>query len=62
MCVIWGAGDPFIQVEFAEKQKKFFSMPEVHIMRDLGHRPFIDSVEAVRKPLVELLQLQVNAS
>jgi pimeloyl-ACP methyl ester carboxylesterase len=37
VCVIWGAGDPFIRVEFAEKQKKYFPMAEIHILRGLGH-------------------------
>jgi len=60
VCVIWGAGDPFIQVEFAEKQKQYFPQAEVHVLRGLGHWPFIDSVEAVRKPLVEFLKRQVG--
>ena len=55
-CVIWGAGDPFIQVEFAEKQKRYFPLAEVHVLEGLGHWPFIDDVEAVRGPLVEFLR------
>lgn len=54
-CVIWGAGDPLIKVEFAEKQKRYFPLAEVHVLPGLGHWPFIDAVEAVRKPLVEFL-------
>jgi pimeloyl-ACP methyl ester carboxylesterase len=60
VCVIWGAGDPFIEVEFAEKQKRYFPAAEVQVLRGLGHWPFIDSVEAVRKPLVEFLTRQVR--
>lgn len=60
VCVIWGAEDPFIQVEFAEKQKNYFPLAEVHILRGLGHWPFIDSVDAVQIPLVEFLKRQVG--
>jgi pimeloyl-ACP methyl ester carboxylesterase len=60
VCVIWGAGDPFIQVEFAEKQKRYFPRAEVHVLQGLGHWPFIDDVEAVRAPLVEFLRRQLT--
>lgn len=59
-CVIWGAKDPFIDVEFAEKQKQYFPQAEVHVLPDLGHWPFIDDVGAVRKPLVEFLKRQAG--
>lgn len=60
-CVIWGAGDPFIPVEFAEKQKRYFPRAEVHVLPCLGHWPFIDDVAAVRGPLVEFLRRQIGA-
>lgn len=60
VCVIWGADDPFIPVEFAEQQKRYFPAAEVHVLHGLGHWPFIDDVEAVRKPLVEFVQRQVG--
>ena len=60
VCVIWGAGDPFIPVEFAERQKRYFPLAEVHVLHGLGHWPFIDDVEAVRAPLVEFLRRQVT--
>jgi pimeloyl-ACP methyl ester carboxylesterase len=60
VCVIWGAGDPFIPVEFAEKQKRYFPLAEIHVLQGLGHWPFIDDVEAVRAPLVEFLKKQVT--
>ena len=61
VCVIWGAGDPFIEVEFAEKQRRYFPLAEVSVLRGLGHWPFIDHVEAVRGPLIEFLKRQVKA-
>jgi pimeloyl-ACP methyl ester carboxylesterase len=62
VCVIWGAGDPFIQVEFAEKQKRYFPLAEVHVLPGLGHWPFIDDVGAVRTPLVGFLRRVVGQS
>lgn len=59
VCVIWGAGDPFIEVEFAEKQKRYFPTAEVHVLPGLGHWPFIDDVSAVREPLVAFLKRQL---
>lgn len=58
VCVIWGAGDPFIPVEFAEKQKAFFPTAEVHVLPGLGHWPFVDDAAAVRTPLVAFLKRQ----
>jgi pimeloyl-ACP methyl ester carboxylesterase len=60
VCVIWGAGDPFIEVGFAEKQKRYFPLAEVHVLQGLGHWPFIDDMEAVRGLLVEFLKRQVG--
>jgi pimeloyl-ACP methyl ester carboxylesterase len=60
VCVIWGAVDPFIQVEFAEQQKRHFPMAEVHVLQGLGHWPFIDFFEEVRRPLVEFLKRQID--
>jgi pimeloyl-ACP methyl ester carboxylesterase len=59
-CVIWGAGDPFIGPDYAEKQKDYFPLAEVHVLQGLGHWPFIDDVDAVRKPLVDFLKRQVK--
>jgi pimeloyl-ACP methyl ester carboxylesterase len=60
VCVIWGAEDPFVGVEFAEKQKRYFPLAEVHILEGLGHWPFIDDLAAVREPLVEFLRRQIR--
>jgi pimeloyl-ACP methyl ester carboxylesterase len=57
-CVIWGAGDPFVPVQFAEKQKKFFPSAEVHVLDGLGHWPFIDDVQRVLHPLEGFLKRQ----
>ena len=59
-CVIWGDGDIFLPVKYAEKQRKYFPNAEVHVLHGLGHWPFIDDVAAVRKPLEEFLARQVK--
>lgn len=59
-CVLWGAGDPFIPAEFARKQKTHFPAAEVHVLRGLGHWPFLDDPEAVRAPLVDFLTRQIG--
>ncbi len=60
VCVIWGAGDPFIPPEFAERQKSYFPLAEIHLLQGLGHWPFIDDLGAVRTPLVEFLKRNVG--
>ena len=62
VCVIWGAGDAFVPVEFAEKQKQYFPRAEVHVLPGLGHWPFIDDVSAVREPLIAFLKRVVGRS
>jgi hypothetical protein len=47
-------------VAFAEKQKTFFPEAEIHVLQGLGHWPFLDDVEAVRRPLVGFLRRQVG--
>ncbi|WP_238602571.1 alpha/beta fold hydrolase [Fimbriiglobus ruber] len=59
-CVLWGAGDPFVSVDFAEKQKKFFPLAEVHVLQGLGHWPFIDDLQAVQRPLEAFLRRQAK--
>jgi pimeloyl-ACP methyl ester carboxylesterase len=61
VCVIWGAGDPFIQAEYAEKQKRYFPSAEIHVLQGLGHWPFIDDVETVRIILLEFLSRQTQS-
>ncbi|MFI6041818.1 alpha/beta fold hydrolase [Nocardia sp. NPDC051321] len=61
VCVIWGAGDPYNPVRFAERQRNFFPDSEVHLLDGLGHWPFIDDPQAVRTPLTAFLREHVRA-
>lgn len=54
--VIWGAGDPYIPVAFAEKQKAAFPSADVHILPGSGHWPFIDDPSGVSELFSDFLQ------
>ncbi|MBK8294305.1 MAG: alpha/beta hydrolase [Solirubrobacterales bacterium] len=56
--VIWGAGDRYLGVEMAERQKEGFPSAEVHILPDSGHWPYIDDPPAVSRLLLDFLDLQ----
>ena len=56
VCVLWGEGDPYLPVVFAERQRETFRNAEVHVLKGLGHWPFIDDPEAVRAHLLPFLQ------
>ncbi|MFB7716784.1 alpha/beta fold hydrolase [Nocardia sp. NPDC056100] len=60
VCVIWGAGDSYIPVRFADQQRKFFPAAEIHIIEDAGHWPFIDDPQAVLTPLEAFLRRQIH--
>jgi pimeloyl-ACP methyl ester carboxylesterase len=61
-CVIWGERDPYLPVKYAECQKDFFPRAEVHVLKELGHWPFVDDPEAVKKPLLAFLRAHVGAA
>ncbi len=57
--VIWGAKDPYIGVEFAERQREFFDVEDVAVLPDSGHWAFQDDPERVRGLVVPFLQRQL---
>lgn len=60
-CVIWGAGDVYLPVAFAERQRDAFPRAEVHVLPGLGHWPFVDDPEAVLEVMLPFLRAQVGA-
>jgi pimeloyl-ACP methyl ester carboxylesterase len=58
--VVWGAKDPFIGVQYAERQREFFDVRDVVILPDSGHWPFQDDPEAVERALVPFLAEQLQ--
>ncbi|HMH46251.1 MAG TPA: alpha/beta hydrolase [Solirubrobacteraceae bacterium] len=57
--VIWGASDPFLDVEFAERQREFFDVERVAILPESGHWAFQDDPEQVRELMIPFLQRQL---
>ncbi len=58
--VLWGEGDAFVPVRFAERQKEFFPQATVHRLPGCGHWPFIDQPEVVAGHLLPFLREQVG--
>jgi pimeloyl-ACP methyl ester carboxylesterase len=59
-CVVWGAGDPYLPLPFAERQREWFPRAEVHALEGLGHWPFIDDPNAVHDIVVPFLRRHVT--
>jgi pimeloyl-ACP methyl ester carboxylesterase len=57
--VIWGGADPFLSVEYAERQREFFDVQDVAILPDSGHWAFQDDPERVRELLLGFLASQL---
>jgi pimeloyl-ACP methyl ester carboxylesterase len=60
--VVWGAKDPFIGVEYAERQREFFDVQDVVILPDSGHWPFQDDPIGVERAVLPFLREQLRAS
>jgi pimeloyl-ACP methyl ester carboxylesterase len=58
--VVWGAKDPFIGVEFAERQRDFFEVARVEILPESGHWPFQDDPGTVERVVVPFLGEQLG--
>jgi pimeloyl-ACP methyl ester carboxylesterase len=58
--VVWGAKDPFIGVEYAERQREFFDVEDVAILPESGHWAFQDDPDRVRELLVGFLRRQLG--
>jgi pimeloyl-ACP methyl ester carboxylesterase len=59
--VVWGAADPFIGVEYAERQREFFDVRDVVVLEQSSHWPFQDDPQAVERALVPFLAGQLGA-
>jgi pimeloyl-ACP methyl ester carboxylesterase len=59
--VIWGAGDPYVPVRFAEVQRHFFPRAEVVVLPHCGHWPLVDDPGAVTGAVVGFLKAQTSA-
>ena len=59
--VVWGAADPFIGVQYAERQREFFDVQDMLILDDSGHWPFQDDPSRVEAAVVPFLRRQLGA-
>jgi pimeloyl-ACP methyl ester carboxylesterase len=58
--VVWGAHDPYISVEFAERQRQVFPRAEIKILPGSGHWPFADDPSAVAQVVLPFLRRQLQ--
>jgi pimeloyl-ACP methyl ester carboxylesterase len=58
--VVWGAHDPYIPVEFAERQRQVFPRAEINILPDSGHWPFADNPGVVAQAVLPFLRRQLQ--
>lgn len=60
--VIWGAKDPYIGAEYAERQREFFDVRDVVTLPGSGHWAFQDDPDAVAAALLPFLREQTATS
>jgi pimeloyl-ACP methyl ester carboxylesterase len=59
--VVWGKGDAYLPYRFAEVQREYFDVSEVHLLDGCGHWPFIDEPALTAGLIVPFLRRQVTA-
>lgn len=57
--VVWGDGDAYLPVKYAEAQKEFFDA-EVHTLTGCGHWPMVDEPERIAALVLPFLRKQVK--
>ncbi|HUB36722.1 MAG TPA: alpha/beta hydrolase [Solirubrobacteraceae bacterium] len=58
--VVWGAKDPFIGVEFAERQREFFEVRDLVVLPESGHWPFQDDPERFAAAVLPFLRERIS--
>lgn len=56
VCVVWGAGDPYVSASYAERQREFFPRAEISVFKDSGHWPHADDPERFAQVVVPFLR------
>jgi pimeloyl-ACP methyl ester carboxylesterase len=54
--VVWGAHDPYIPVEMADRQREAFPRARIEILEDSGHWPFADDPDGVGRVVEPFLR------
>jgi pimeloyl-ACP methyl ester carboxylesterase len=60
--VIWGAGDPYVPVRFAQVQKRFFPRAEIEVLPHCGHWPLVDDPDRVTDAVVGFMKAQPSST
>jgi pimeloyl-ACP methyl ester carboxylesterase len=60
--VLWGAGDVFLPVRYAQDQSQYFGPTEVHVLEGCGHWPFIDEPGRCADLIIPFLRKQLGSS
>ena len=60
--VIWGGGDPYVPVRFAEVQRQYFPRTEIAVLPGSGHWPFVDDPDGVANALLPFLRAQLAST
>jgi pimeloyl-ACP methyl ester carboxylesterase len=58
--VVWGAHDPYIEVEQAERQRLTFPEAEIVVLQESGHWPMWDAPEELEAAVVPFLARQLT--
>ena len=58
--VVWGAHDPFVPVEQAERQRESFPSADVVVLEDSNHYAHLDDPERVAEVVVPFLRRQLR--
>jgi pimeloyl-ACP methyl ester carboxylesterase len=58
--VVWGAHDPYIKVEQAERQRQTFDVTEVVVLEESGHWPMWDAPDELEAAVVPFLARQLS--
>jgi pimeloyl-ACP methyl ester carboxylesterase len=58
--VIWGAGDPYVPVRFAEMQRRYFPGASILVLPESGHWPQVDDHDAVADAIMPFLRAHVG--
>jgi len=60
--VVWGAHDPAVPVEQAERQRRSFPSADVVVLPDSGHWPYLDDPEGASAAIVPFLERQLGGN
>ena len=59
--VVWGAKDPYLSADYAERQREFFDVRGIAMLPESGHWAFQDDPEGVATAVLPFLREQLGA-